>query len=110
MSTRISQRISQGASALDSRVMQTRIDRVGGPTRTATTISFTGPGTIADSGNGLGNFKVGMSIRVFGSTVNDGDYIAKTVAAGSITIETVNGVGLKTQIAGPTITITQEDK
>jgi TRAP-type uncharacterized transport system fused permease subunit len=51
-----------------------------------------------------------MQIRIFGSTINDGDYIAKTVAAGTITIETVNGIGVKTQIAGPSITIVQEDR
>ena len=78
MTTRISQRISQGASALDSRLFQTRIDRQGGPVRTATTISFTQPATITDSGNGLGNFEVGAAIRIFGSTINDGEYIAKT--------------------------------
>lgn len=110
MTGRLNTRKREGASAEDTRLTQTRFERViTGALVRAATISFTGPGTIADSANGLGVFRIGQSIRVQGSTLNDNVYVVRTVAAGSITVESVNGQGVKTQIAGPTITITPEE-
>ena len=77
-----------------------------GTTRTATTISFTGPGTIADSGNGLARFIVGQRIMVRGSPRNSRVWTVATSAAGSLT---VTPALVTTEAAGPSITITLED-
>lgn len=50
----------------------------------ATTIGFTNPDTITDSGNGLGVFEDDEGISLVGSTSNDGEYRADSVVAGSI--------------------------
>ncbi len=50
------------------------------------TISYTAPDTISDSGNGLGGFSEGDVISVRGSTSNDGIYTVITSAAGEITV------------------------
>ena len=57
-------------------------------TITATTISFTGPATIADSGSGFvtAGFRVGDSIIITGSASNNGTFTVLTVAAGSMTV------------------------
>lgn len=70
----------------------------------ATTISFTAPDTIGDTGSGLGIFSVGDYIRITGSTANDGIYEVDTVAPGTITLieQTISSEG-----AGPSITLNE---
>lgn len=60
---------------------QDRRHKLVGP---VTTIGFTNPDTITDSGNGLAGFEDDEAIRLLGSTSNDGDYTADSVVAGSI--------------------------
>jgi len=100
----------EGASALHSRLSQTVFNRqVPGDLVRGVTIAFTAPDTITDSANGLAVFRVGQRIRIQGSTINDNAYVCKTVAAGTIVIQSVNGIGVKTQIAGPSISIQPDD-
>ena len=57
-------------------------------TVTGTTISFVeSTSTIADSGNGLGDFEVGDVIKVAGSTSNDGYYTVATASAAALTVD-----------------------
>ena len=50
-----------------------------------TTIGFSAPDLINDSGNDLGKFYADVEqVRVEGSTGQDGDYVASSVAAGQI--------------------------
>ena len=74
---------------------------------TATTIAFvdSNPDTITDTGNGFisGGFVNGGTIRVSGSTSNDGFYTIDTVTAGTITLVSVNS--LTTESAGASVTI-----
>jgi hypothetical protein len=106
MSTRASNSRAQSAagnlSRADSR--STNLDK--GLTRTATTIAFTAPGTITDSGNGLAVFAAGQRVRVIGSARNSRPWTVATSAAGTLT---VTPTLLTTEAAGPTITLTLED-
>lgn len=74
-----------------------------GPRITATTIGFTGPATIEDSGSGL-LLVPGELIQVRGSLagVNDRRFRVVTAAAGSITV--APGM-ITTSAAGPNVTI-----
>ena len=71
---------------------------------TGTTISFAASDTINDSGNGLGAFLVGTRIRVSGGTVNSGEFLVATVAAGSVT---VTPAIISTESAGGMVTVEQ---
>lgn len=51
-----------------------------------TTISFTSPGTIGDSGNGLAIFAVGQRIEVRGSARNSRVFTVATSAADALTV------------------------
>lgn len=66
----------------------TENDTSNGATKTATTISFTAPSTISDSGSGFvtANFRVGNSITISGSASNNGTFTILTVSAGSMTV------------------------
>jgi len=108
MSTRKSQRHDRSASINRTRRPQSKITRkdgVGGIV-VGTGISFTNPGTIADSGNQLALFPVGCAIQVRGSAKNSRRFNVTASAAGSLTVTpaTVTSEG-----AGPTITITREE-
>lgn len=88
MSTRVSQRIGLGASLNGSRSssrIETRNPGAGVTVR-ATTISFSSSGTIADSGNGLGQFPAGARVRVTGSPKNSGLYQVSSGSAGSLSV------------------------
>lgn len=68
-------------------------------------------GTITDSGSGFisqGGFKPGMKIRFegFANEANNGLFFVTVVAAGVLTIAA--GSGLVDEVAGATVTITQE--
>lgn len=77
----------------------------------ATTISFTAPDTIADSGSGLGIFSIGDSIRIEGAGAGaNAGQIGKiaTAAAGTLTIEQSQfDPVLVTQAAGSQVILTQ---
>lgn len=75
-------------------------------TMTETTITFTSPDTITDSGSGFGIFASGDVVRITGTTtaINDGIYTLDTVAAGSIT--TIEQT-ITTQGGTPSVTITK---
>ena len=77
----------------------------------ATTISFTSPDTIADSGSGFGIFSVGDSLRIegAGAGTNAGKIVKiATAAAGSLTIEQSQfWPTLDTQAAGGQVILTQ---
>jgi hypothetical protein len=51
-----------------------------------TTVSFTNPTTIADSGNGLAIFAAGQDIEIFGTASNNRIYNVVTSSAGSLTV------------------------
>ena len=74
---------------------------------TASTIAFNdaNPDTITDSANGLGSFTAGETIRVDGSTDNDGVYVIGTAAAGTLTL--TSDEQLTAEIAGDSVTITK---
>ena len=104
MSTR---RTNGRANATRGACTQSRIERdPGGRVRQATTISFSAPATIADSGNGLGGFVVRQRIEVRGSPRNSQVYAVQTRAAGSIT---VLPAFIVTESAGPLITVRNMD-
>ncbi len=69
---------------------------------TASTISFTAPDTISDSGNGLAIFPATKYIEISGSASNDGSYLVSTSAAGTLTVPS----GITTEGVGASITIT----
>jgi hypothetical protein len=71
---------------------------------TATTISFTAPDTIGDTGNGFGIFAVGDFIEVEGTASNNGIYEIATQAVGTLT--TVEQT-ITTESAGASMTITK---
>ena len=77
----------------------------------ATTISFTNPDTIGDTGNGLGIFSVGDRLRIegAGAGTNAGKIVkVATAAVGSITIEQNQFEPvLDTQAAGSQVILTQ---
>lgn len=108
MSTRSSTRISSSASANLSRSTSRSIQRdpVGGALRIATTIAFSAPATITDSGNGLGAYRVGQRIVVRGSARNSRTWTCATVAAGAITVTEGR---ITTEAAGPRVSISPED-
>ena len=72
----------------------------------ATTISFTAPSTIDDSGSGFvaAGFVAGQTVQVVGSSLNDGIYTLATVAAGALT---VNQTSIATEAAGATMRVWQ---
>lgn len=107
MSTRTSQRVDRSASLNQSRRSQGRISRdLGGATVVGTGISFTGPDTIADSGNGLAAFGVNAQIEVRGSAANSRVFDVVTSAAGTLTVRPAL---VTTESAGASITITRKD-
>lgn len=107
MSTRINSRTKAGASGNLSRRTQSSISRdPGGPTRVATTIAFTSPATITDSGNGLAVFRVGTSITIRGSALNSRRVTVATSAAGTLT---VTPAMIQTASAGPLVTLSSDD-
>lgn len=77
----------------------------------ATTISFTTPDTIGDTGNGLGIFSVGDTVRIegAGAGTNAGKVVKiATAAAGTLTIEQSQfDPVLDTQAAGSQVILTQ---
>lgn len=105
MSTRRTTQKSQGAAGNLARAPQVNVSTKGGNLR-ATTISFTNPGTIADSGNGLAIFPVGARIRVRNSPRNSRQFQVTASAAGSLT---VTPAVVTSESAGANITITLED-
>ena len=78
---------------------------------TETTISFTNPDTIGDTGSGLAIFEVGDRIRISGAGAgtNAGKIVTvATVVAGTITIDQSQFQPvLDTQAAGGSVTLTQ---
>lgn len=81
--TRLSQRISLGASSNDTRRDTRNIERL--DVIKGTTISFTSTATIGDSGNGMGSIGAGNRIQVRGSESNSRVFTATAAAAGSLT-------------------------
>jgi hypothetical protein len=107
MSTRISQRLERSAALNATRRGQGRVSQnKGGSTVVATTISFTSPDTIADSGNGFGSIRVNDRIEVRGSGRNSRHWEVVTAAAGSLT---VRGGTITTEAAAPLITVQRVD-
>lgn len=107
MSSRRTQTVANGPAVNDSRRRTAHFDRdqLAG-TYKATTISFTAPGTIADSANGLGAYAVNDVIEVRGSALNSRPWTVTAAGAGSITVANgVLGASIQSEIAGPTIII-----
>jgi hypothetical protein len=104
MTTRVEQTRAEGAAANLSRRTMGLVERdpQGGLIVRGTTISFTNPGTIADSGNGLGSLIVGDRIEVRGSPANSRVFTLTAAAAGSLTV--VPAV-VTSEVAGPTIIV-----
>jgi hypothetical protein len=76
-------------------------------TITAATIAFaSGTHKITDSGNGLAIFKSGMTIRVTGSTSNNGLF---HVVTGNVAGEIVVAESLTTESLGDTVTVEEVD-
>ena len=69
---------------------------------TATTISFTAPDTITDTGSGLAIFPAAKYIEISGSASNNGGFLVSTSAAGTLTVPS----GITTEGAGASVTIT----
>ncbi len=107
MSTRINTRIGRGAAENNSRRSQGSFDRdpQSGATIRASTISFTNPDTISDSGNGFAALRAGDPIEVRGSARNSRGVVVVTAAAGSLT---VRPAVVTSEAAGPSITINRE--
>jgi len=86
--TRIENHTAHSERSVIAQQTSTRsIERVAGTNRvTGTTIGFGATNTITDSGNGLAVFAVNEIIEVRGSASNDGEYIVKESAAGSLTV------------------------
>lgn len=76
-------------------------------TKAASTISFSSAGkTISDSGSGFGSFQTGMTIKVSGSTSNDGLYMLHpTTAPTSTTLTLQSADTLTTEAAGASVTL-----
>lgn len=99
--TRISQTVALSSFAnLSRQNSRNSIGAVGGPTRRATTIGFSGS-TISDSGNGLALFGVGGLIEVQGSASNNRIYRVTTSAAGALDVTPA----LTTESAGALVTV-----
>ena len=86
MSTRKQQTKSEGASLNRSTRSSAMARPLGAPTVRGTTVSFTNPATIADSGNGLAVFPVGALLEVQGSPRNSREFRVTASAAGSLTV------------------------
>ena len=87
MSSRISQTVSLGADANNSRRTQSKIERdIGAGDYQALTIAFAAPGTITDSANGMGLYGVNDTFEVRGSGLNSRRYVIATTGAGSLTV------------------------
>jgi hypothetical protein len=106
MSTRIRQGVAAGAAANTRRSSQRVSTMDKGGTLRATTISFTNPATIADSGNGLAIFPVGALLQVEGSPRNSSQFRVTASAAGSLTV--APGV-VTTEGAGASIRLRRAD-
>ncbi len=104
MTTRVEQTRAEGAAANLSRRDLQNIERDPQSSLNVkgTGISFTNPGTIADSGNGFGVFIVGDRVEVRGSPANSRVYKLTAASAGSLTV--VPAV-VTSESAGPTITV-----
>lgn len=76
---------------------------------TDTTISFTAPDTIGDTGSGFGIFSINDRIRISSAGANDGLIVkVATVSAGTITIDQNQfEPSLTTVAAGGSVTLTQ---
>ena len=101
MTTRISNGGSNGAGERQPQQSNTRSV----PALSGTGISFTNPATIADSGNGLGIFRVGDRIEVAGPT-NRGRWNVVTASAGAVTVSPGR---ITTASAGATVSIRKVD-
>jgi hypothetical protein len=77
---------------------------LGEPVVRDTTVSFTAPDTISDSGNRFGGYGVGQVVRVKYSALNSRDYRIETVAAGALT---VSPAMIQSAVAGPVISVRQ---
>lgn len=85
--TRVRQGISLGASSVESRKDSQRTTRdPGGATLQGTTVGFSNPSTITDSGNGLARFTPGAIINIVGSVSNNRQFTVVTSAAGTLTV------------------------
>lgn len=82
----------------------TQNDTSNAATMTAITISFTGPDTISDSGNGFitAGLQIGQTIVITGSASNNVTVTIKTLAAGVITTDQATIVN---EAAGASVTI-----
>lgn len=86
MSPRLKSISSLSAAGNETRSRGTDFDRdPGGPHISATTISFTAPDTIGDSGNGF-LFAAGNVIEIAGSPANSGRMAVVTASAGTLTV------------------------
>lgn len=78
-------------------------------TMTATTLTLiaSSPPTIVDSGSAFitNQFRAGMTIKLSGSTADDGNYTIESVAAGTLTLDA--GETMTGEDAGNSITITE---
>lgn len=83
---------------------ETENDTSNAATQTSTTISFTAPSTISDSGSGFvtSGFRIGDSIAVTGSASNNTTFTIVTLASGVITVAEINVVN---ETAGASDTI-----
>jgi hypothetical protein len=107
MSTRSPATSSQSASGDYSRRTQSSVSRdPGGPIVAATTVSFTAPDTISDSGNGF-QFAVGDPVEVRGSALNSRRFVVVTAAAGAITVAPTV---VQDEAAGPAIIVLRDDE
>jgi hypothetical protein len=105
VSTRTQQTLPYGAASNRSLRDQRTTERdPGGPITKAATISFTAPGTIADSGNGFGWARAGSRIEVRGSALNSRTFVVATASAASVT---VLPAVVTSEAAGPSIIVAQ---
>jgi hypothetical protein len=105
MSTRTRNAVAGGAATNSSRSSQRLATQDKGGVLKATTISFTNPATIADSGNGLAIFPVGARLQVEGSPRNSRKLRVTASSAGSLTV--TPGL-LTTEGPGAAITLRQD--
>jgi len=106
MSSRLTQTNSFGAAGNLSRRDQAKIERdPSAGDYQATTISFTAPGTIADSANGFGVFNLSDDIEVRGSPLNSRLYVITAASAGSLTVVPAM---IQTESAGAPIIIARD--
>lgn len=98
--TRRLERRNEGPASNGQQAQTQRETRVGGAEVRSTTISFTAPATIADSGNGLARFPVGARVRVQGSSLNNREFVVVTSSAGSLTVRPAL---IRTEAAGASV-------